>query len=197
MKKNRMWDEAAEVALKKAVEVMRQGGIILYPTDTVWGIGCDATNAEAVAKIYALKQRADSKSMLVLTDHKAKLPGLVRELPEVAYDLIEVSVRPLTIIYDGARNVAENLIAPDGSLGIRICREPWTAELCKRMRVPVVSTSANVSGEPTAHFFDEIADTIKAGVDYIVDYRQHDRTPAQPSEIIKLGAGGEITIIRK
>ncbi|SUB77129.1 tRNA(ANN) t(6)A37 threonylcarbamoyladenosine modification protein [Porphyromonas macacae] len=197
MKSKTQWDDKTEQSLREAVETMRRGGIILYPTDTVWGIGCDATNKEAVEKIYKLKRRSDSKSMLILTDSEAKLPGLVSELPEIAYDLIDVSVRPLTVIYSGARNIAPNLIAEDGSVGIRISREAWSKELCKRMNVPVVSTSANISGEPTPHFFDQISDAIKKGVDYIADYRRDDRTPANPSEIIKLGPKGEVTIIRK
>lgn len=196
MKKQHIWDEHAEAALREAVKVMRAGGIILYPTDTVWGIGCDATNADAVQKIYELKQRSDSKSMLVLVGSEGMLEGIVESCPPVAYQLIEAAVRPLTLILDDARHVAPNLIAADGSLGIRVSREAWSAELCRRMHVPVVSTSANISGEPTPHFFDEISDTVKQRVDYIVDYRQNDRTPAEPSEILKLGRDGEIRIIR-
>ena len=139
--------------VKKAVEVMRRGGVILYPTDTVWGIGCDATNAEAIARIYEIKRRVESKSMIVLVDSEVKVDGYVREVPDIAWDLIEVADKPLTIIYDGAKNLPENLVAEDGSIAIRITRERFSQELCKMMRVPVVSTSANVSGEPTPRTF--------------------------------------------
>ncbi len=183
--------------IKEAVRVMRAGGIILYPTDTIWGLGCDATNEEAVKKIYALKQRPDSKSMLVLTDHEAKLERIVDEVPEVAYNLIEVSEKPLTIIYSGAKNIASNLIAQDGSVGIRITREAFSKALCEAFRMPIVSTSANISGQPSAHNFAEISDEIKQGVDYIVKYRQNDFSKASPSSIIKLEKGGVVTIIRE
>lgn len=183
--------------IKEAVRVMRAGGIILYPTDTIWGLGCDATNEEAVKKIYALKQRPDSKSMLVLTDHEAKLERIVDEVPEVAYNLIEVSEKPLTIIYSGAKNIASNLIAQDGSVGIRITKEAFSKALCEAFRMPIVSTSANISGQPSAHNFAEISDEIKQGVDYIVKYRQNDFSKASPSSIIKLEKGGVVTIIRE
>lgn len=183
--------------IKEAVRVMRAGGIILYPTDTIWGLGCDATNEEAVKKIYALKQRPDSKSMLVLTDHEAKLERIVDEVPEVAYNLIEVSEKPLTIIYSGAKNIAPNLIAQDGSVGIRITNEAFSKALCEAFRMPIVSTSANISGQPSAHNFAEISDEIKQGVDYIVKYRQNDFSKASPSSIIKLEKGGVVTIIRE
>ena len=183
--------------IKEAVRVMRAGGIILYPTDTIWGLGCDATNEEAVKKIYALKQRPDSKSMLVLTDHEAKLERIVDEVPEVAYNLIEVSEKPLTIIYSGAKNLAPNLIAQDGSVGIRITKEAFSKALCEAFRMPIVSTSANISGQPSAHNFAEISDEIKQGVDYIVKYRQNDFSKASPSSIIKLEKGGVVTIIRE
>ena len=183
--------------IKEAVRVMRAGGIILYPTDTIWGLGCDATNEEAVKKIYALKQRPDSKSMLVLTDHEAKLERIVEEVPEVAYNLIEVSEKPLTIIYSGAKNIAPNLIAQDGSVGIRITKEAFSKALCEAFRMPIVSTSANISGQPSAHNFAEISDEIKQGVDYIVKYRQNDFSKASPSSIIKLEKGGVVTIIRE
>ena len=183
--------------IKEAVRVMRAGGIILYPTDTIWGLGCDATNEEAVKKIYALKQRPDSKSMLVLTDHEAKLERIVDEVPEVAYNLIEVSEKPLTIIYSGAKNLASNLIAQDGSVGIRITKEAFSKALCEAFRMPIVSTSANISGQPSAHNFAEISEEIKQGVDYIVKYRQDDSSNAAPSSIIKLEKGGVVTIIRE
>ena len=182
--------------LKKACDVLRKGGLILYPTDTIWGIGCDATNEEAVQRVYTLKQRADNKAMLLLLGNEARLESYVQEVPEIAWSLIEVADRPLTLIYPGARNLAPNLIAEDGSVGIRITREEFSRWLCEQFRRPVVSTSANISGQPAPHTFQEIAEEIKQGVDYIVQYRQDDLTAAQPSSIIKLGAGGLFQIIR-
>lgn len=175
---------------------MAAGGLILYPTDTIWGIGCDATNEEAVRKVYALKRRSDHKAMLLLMDSSAKLNYYVQEVPEVAWDLIELADSPLTVIYSGARNVAPNLLAEDGSVGIRITQEAFSHKLCERFRKPLVSTSANVSGAPSPANFSEISDTIKSGVDYIVRYRQEDLSKAAPSHIIKLGAGGLVKIIR-
>ena len=182
--------------LKKACDVLRKGGLILYPTDTIWGIGCDATNEEAVQRVYTLKQRADNKAMLLLLGNEARLESYVQEVPEIAWSLIEVADRPLTLIYPGARNLAPNLIAEDGSVGIRITREEFSRRLCEQFHRPVVSTSANISGQPAPHTFQEIAEEIKQGVDYIVQYRQDDLTAAQPSSIIKLGAGGLFQIIR-
>ena len=182
--------------LKKACDVLRKGGLILYPTDTIWGIGCDATNEEAVQRVYTLKQRADNKAMLLLLGNEARLESYVQEVPEIAWSLIEVADRPLTLIYPGARNLAPNPIAEDGSVGIRITREEFSRRLCEQFRRPVVSTSANISGQPAPHTFQEIAEEIKQGVDYIVQYRQDDLTAAQPSSIIKLGAGGLFQIIR-
>ena len=175
---------------------MAAGGLILYPTDTIWGIGCDATNEEAVRKVYALKRRSDHKAMLLLMDSSAKLNYYVQEVPDVAWDLIELADSPLTVIYSGARNVAPNLLAEDGSVGIRITQEEFSHKLCERFRKPLVSTSANVSGAPSPANFSEISDTIKSGVDYIVRYRQEDLSKAAPSHIIKLGTGGLVKIIR-
>ena len=168
---------------------MQAGGLILYPTDTVWGIGCDATNEEAVRRVYELKKRADNKAMLVLLDSTAKLEAYVDNVPDIAWDLIEVADKPLTIIYSKGKNLAPNLLGENGSIGIRITRE-------KQFRKPLVSTSANVSGEPSPANFDEISDVIKNGVDYIVNYRQDDKTKAQPSNIIMLGDGGLVKVIR-
>lgn len=175
---------------------MAAGGLILYPTDTIWGIGCDATNEEAVRRVYELKRRSDHKAMLLLMDSSAKLNYYVQEVPDVAWDLIELADSPLTVIYNGARNVAPNLLAADGSVGIRITQEEFSHKLCERFRKPLVSTSANVSGDPSPANFSEISATIKAGVDYIVRYRQDDLSKAAPSHIIKLGAGGLVKIIR-
>lgn len=186
-----------EEEIKKACQILTEGGIILYPTDTIWGIGCDATNEEAVKKIYALKKRSDSKSMLVLLDSEAKLPYYINEVPDIAYDLIELSDKPLTIIYSGAKNVASNLIANDGTLGIRITKENFSHHLCQRFRKPIVSTSANISGEVSPSCFHEIKDEILRSVNYIVNFRKNENQKIKPSGIIKLGTRGEIEIIRK
>lgn len=179
--------------------MLREGGIILYPTDTVWGIGCDATNAEAVARIFRLKQREDSKSMLVLLDAPGKLQGYVSEVPEIAWELLDATLdgaKPLTIIYPGARGLATNLIAEDGSVGIRITEEVFSKALCAGLKRPIVSTSANISGQPGARFFSEISEEIRKGVDYICRFRQDDTTPKQPSSIIKLETNGTFKVIR-
>ena len=186
-----------EEDLEKACEIVRKGGIILYPTDTIWGIGCDASNAEAVQRIYDLKQRPDSRSMLVLIDSPEYLPHYVREVPDIAGDLIELSIKPLTIIYSGAQNVAPNLIASDGSLGIRITREVFSQQLCRRLKKPLVSTSANISGQPSPANFSEIGKEILQGVDYIVNYRQQETQKSQASSIIQLGEGGIVKVIRE
>ena len=183
--------------IKKACQVMREGGVILYPTDTIWGIGCDATNEEAVRRVYEIKRRADSKAMLVLVDSAVKVDFYVQDVPEVAWDLIEVADKPLTIIYSGARNLAPNLLAEDGSVGIRVTGEEFSKRLCQQFRKAIVSTSANVSGQPSPQNFSEISEEIKAAVDYIVDYRREETTQAKPSSIIKLDKGGVIKIIRK
>lgn len=188
--------------LQEALRVLRAGGIILYPTDTVWGIGCDATNPEAVKRIYALKRREDSKSMLVLLDSAAKL-DYYADVPETAETLLETTnepmenTKPLTIIYPNARNLAPNLIAEDGSIGIRITREPFSNALCAQLKHPLVSTSANISGEPTAHFFRKISPEIINGVDYVCRFRRDDETPHEPSTIIKVNADNTFIIIRE
>lgn len=183
--------------ITRALEVLKNGGVILYPTDTVWGIGCDATNAEAVKRIYEMKRREDSKSMLVLMENPALLDRYIDEVPEVAWDLIELASSPLTIIYPGAKNLAGNLIASDGTIGIRFTQEKFTSTLLQRFRRPLVSTSANISGEKAPASFHEISDEIKAAVDYVVEFRQNDPGSARPSSIIKLGPGGQVDIIRK
>ncbi len=183
--------------IKKACEIMQQGGVILYPTDTVWGIGCDATNCDAVERVFQIKRRADKKAMLVLLDNPAKLQTYVQEVPDIAWDLIDLTDTPLTIIYEGAKNLAPNLVSEDGSIGIRITDELFSKELCKQFRKPIVSTSANESGVATPLSFKEINDEIKQSVDYIVQYRQKDKTKAKPSGIIKLQKDGTINIIRK
>lgn len=183
--------------IKKALEVLRKGGVILYPTDTIWGIGCDASNANAVKKVYDLKQREDSKSMLVLLENPNMIVSYVENVPDVAWDIIELSEKPTTIIFDRAKNIATNLIANDGSIGIRITKEAFTQSLIQKLRKPLVSTSANISGQASPKSFDEISNDIISKVDYVVNYRQNDKTTAQPSSIIKLGTGGLVKIIRE
>ncbi len=185
-----------EEDIKKAVEVMRKGGIILYPTDTIWGIGCDATNAEAVARVYQIKQRDDSKALICLVDSDARLQRYVRQVPDVAWDLMELATKPTTVILDGAVNLAPNLIAEDGSIAMRITREDFSRELCYRFQKPIVSTSANISGEPAAQNYRDISPEIVDAVDYVCWSRRQEHKPHQPSSIVKLGLNGEVKIIR-
>lgn len=182
--------------IRQAVEVMNQGGIILYPTDTIWGIGCDATNPEAVKRVFSIKHRNDAKALITLIDSEAKLEAYVTQVPEVAWQLIEVAERPLTIIYDGARNLAPNLLAEDGSAGIRITREEFSRNLCMRMRRPIVSTSANISGEPSPKNFSDISPQLLQAVDYVCTSRRDEEKNPPASNIIKLGPTGEVKVIR-
>ncbi len=176
---------------------MRKGGVILYPTDTVWGIGCDATNAEAVQRVYEIKKRDDSKALICLVDSEARLSRYVRDIADVTWNLIELATKPLTIVFDNAMGLAPNLLASDGSVGIRITKEEFSKELCFRFQKPIVSTSANISGEPTAKTFDEISDEIKNSVDYIVKYSRQSKEKHDPSSIIKIDSSGKFTIIRE
>ena len=176
---------------------MREGGVILYPTDTIWGIGCDPTNEDAVRRVYEIKQRQDSKAMLVLVDSSVKVDFYVRDVPEVAWDLIDLADKPLTIIYSGARNLAANLLAEDGSVGIRVTPGDFSKRLCQQFRKAIVSTSANISGQPSPKNFSEISEEVKSAVDYIVGYRQEEMSNPKPSSIIKLDKGGVIKIIRE
>lgn len=180
----------------KAYEIIKEGGIILYPTDTVWGIGCDATNPEAVAKIYKLKKRAESQSMIVLMNGDKMMYNVFKEIPEVAWQIIELSENPTTLILDKPRNVAANLIAPDNTLGIRIVKEPFCFKLLEKMKKPLVSTSANISGQPTPKSFKEISPEIIKGVDYIVNL-DRDKIAGKPSTIIKLTNDSQVKVIRK
>lgn len=182
--------------IRRAVEVMNNGGIILYPTDTIWGLGCDATNADAVRRIYEIKKRTDAKALISLVDSETKVQFYVKEVPEVAWDVMELSERPMTVVFDGGRNLAPNLLAEDGSVAIRITKEAFSKELCMRMKRAVVSTSANISGQPAPRCFAEISEEIKGAVDYICTSRQDEPPTQTASSIIKLGAGGEVTIIR-
>ncbi len=185
-----------EEDIKKCLEVLKQGGVILYPTDTIWGIGCDATNEAAVKKVYEIKKRADNKAMLVLLDSVAHLDHYVVDVPEMAYELLDVAVKPLTIIYDGAYNIAKNLLGEDDSVGIRVSHEKFSQTLCARFQRPIVSTSANISGKAAPKIFKEIEDEIKSGVDYVVKYRQDDTNGQTSSNIIKLSSDGTFKIIR-
>ena len=182
--------------ITQCLKVLSDGGLILYPTDTVWGIGCDATNAEAVKRVYQLKQRDDSKALIVLIDSAEHLDHYVVDVPMIARELVDVAVKPLTIIYEGAYNVASNLLGDEDSLGIRIPNDEFCHRLCERFGKPIVSTSANVSGKPTAKSFAEISPDIVKGVDHVVEWRCDDKTPHQPSNIILLGRDGTFKIIR-
>ena len=190
-----------EQDIKNAVEVLRKGGVILYPTDTVWGIGCDATNADAVKRVYDIKQRDDSKALICLVDSDARLQRYVRKVPEVAWQLIDSlqdsGRKPTTLILDGAVNLASNLIAEDGSIALRITQEPFSKELCYRFQKALVSTSANISGEPAAQNYADIDPRILEAVDYICWSRRQEHQPHQPSSIIRLREDSEVTIIRK
>lgn len=183
-------------AIDEALKVLNRGGVILYPTDTVWGIGCDATNSEAVKRIFEIKRRSDSKAMLSLVDAVGRVDYYFSRVPEIAWDLWEVADKPLTLILPRARNVAPELIAEDGTMGMRITSEPVSHTLCARLKRPLVSTSANISGEPTARCFADISDEIKQAVDYIIPLRQNETANPAPSGIIKVGDGGEIKVIR-
>lgn len=189
-------DPEFEVDLKAAVDCIKKGGIILYPTDTIWGIGCDARNSDAVKRIYDLKKREDSKSMLVLVNNEVALEKIVDNIPDITWELLEAAVNPLTIIYDNANGVAPELMAEDGSLGIRLTKEKFSNELCRRTGAPIVSTSANISGHQSPANFRLISDEIKNGVDYIVKFRQDDNSDKKPSNIIKINSDGVFKIIR-
>jgi L-threonylcarbamoyladenylate synthase len=180
----------------KAYEIIKEGGIILYPTDTVWGIGCNATNAEAVAKIYKIKQRTETQSMIVLMNGEKMMYNVFKEIPEVAWQIMDLSENPTTIILDQPRNVAKNLIASDNSLGIRIVKEAFCFKLMEKMKRPLVSTSANISGQPTPKSFKEISPEIIKAVDYVVNL-QRDKIAGKPSTIIKLSNDSQVKVIRK
>jgi len=182
--------------IEKSLEILLKGGVILYPTDTVWGIGCDATNSTSVERIYAIKQRNETRAMLTLVDGLDMLAGYVDDIPQIAVQLMEKAEKPLSIIYPKAKNLAENLIAQDGSIGIRIVQEPFCQQLIKEFGKPIVSTSANISGKPTPGTFLEIADEIREAVDYIVQWRQDDLQPAVASSIIQLKVDGNYQVIR-
>ncbi len=189
-----------EQDIKNAVEVLRKGGVILYPTDTVWGIGCDATNSEAVKRVYEIKERQDSKALICLVDSDARLQRYVRHVPEVAWQLIDSlqdsDAKPTTLILDGAINLAENLIAEDGSVALRITQEAFSKELCYKFQKALVSTSANISGQPAAQNYQDIDPVLLERVDYVCWTRRQEHKPHKPSSIIRLREDGEVTIIR-
>jgi len=195
--RNIVRDMTQEEDIKNAVKVLREGGVILYPTDTVWGIGCDATNAKAVAKVYDIKHRDDSKALICLVDSDARLQRYVRNVPAVAWDLLDAAIKPTTVILDDATNLAPNLIAEDGSIALRITREAFSHELCYRFQKAIVSTSANISGEPAAQNYRDISEEILNSVDYVCWSRRQEHKPHTPSSIIRLKPDGEVTIIRK
>lgn len=183
--------------VNRALEILKNGGVILYPTDTVWGLGCDATNEDAVAKVNEIKGRSADKSLIILLDNDNKLQSYASEIPDVAYELLEYAENPLTIVFAGAKNLAKNAINADGSIGIRIVKHNFCEQLIQRFRKPVVSTSANLSGEPTPQFFDDIDAKIIESVDYVVDFEQENRSVKKPSTIIKLGPSGQFEFIRR
>lgn len=183
--------------INNALEVLKAGGVILYPTDTIWGLGCDATNPEAVDKLLAIKNRPAEKSLIILLDTENKIQSYVNEVADVAYDLIEYAENPLTIVFSGAKNLAPNVINADGSVGIRIAKHDFCTPLIQRFRKPIVSTSANLSGNPSPKYFDDIDSQIIDSVDYVVDFEQENRTVKKPSTIMKLSAGGQFEFIRK
>ena len=190
-------DSALNNDLTNCLEVLKRGGVIIYPTDTVWGIGCDATNTKAVKRIYEIKRRADSKALITLVDSVAALERVVDEVPEVGYQLVEVAVDPLTVVYDRGIGVAPELLAEDGSIGVRITSEEFSRELCRRFRRPIVSTSVNVSGEPSPKSFDEITPELLSAADYVCESGRDKPWASKPSTVIKLSAGGVVEILRK
>lgn len=183
-------------SVEEALKVLRDGGIILYPTDTVWGLGCDATHSGAIERIYQLKRRPDAKSMIILVADRRDILTYAAQPHPDAFPMLEKASRPTTVIFDHALGLPANLTGADGSIAMRLTRETFSRTLVKRLRAPLVSTSANLSGAPTARFFDEISPEIRNGVDYVVPYRQDDRTPRAPSRIIRMAADGGVTVIR-
>ena len=180
-----------------ALKVLRAGGVILYPTDTVWGLGCDATNALAVRKVFDIKQRDDSRSLIILVNSVSMLERYVVDPPEVALQMAEWSQKPLTIVYDRGRSLAEGVASADGSVGVRICSDPFCDELITAFRKPIVSTSANISGTDTPVIFDEISQEVISAADYVCLYRQNDRSRSSASSVIKVSANGAIKILRE
>ena len=183
--------------IKKACEVLSKGGVILYPTDTIWGIGCDATNDEAVKRVFEIKRRNDSKALIVLIDNAVKIDFYTDAAPEISKDLVEVANKPLTIVYPRGRNLSPLLLSDDGSVGIRVTAEEFSKNLCYKFRKAIVSTSANISGEVAPKNFKEISEYIIDSVDYVVDFRRNDVSQPSASSVIKIDDGGVIKIIRE
>lgn len=186
-----------EAEINKALQVLESGGVIVYPTETIWGIGCDATNKEAVERVYKIKQRADAKSMLILLDTENRLPSYVEQVPELAWDLIEMADKPLTIIYPKGKNLASNLLADDGSVGIRITSNQFCKSLIFRFRKPIVSTSANISGQPSPVSFADVSETLLSQVDFVVSEEFASANTGKASGIIKLDVDGTVKVIRE
>jgi L-threonylcarbamoyladenylate synthase len=191
-----METNAFEKDVENSLACLKKGGVILYPTDTIWGLGCDATNADAIQRIYNIKQRDDSKSLIILVAEERDILQYVAAPDLQVFDFIEKQTRPTTIIFEHAVGLPENLVAEDGSIAIRIVREPFCRHLIKRLKKPIVSTSANISGKPSPQDFTSISQEVIEGVDYIVEWRQQDLSPAQPSQIIKWMNDGSYTVIR-
>ena len=183
--------------IKNSVAVLKSGGVILYPTDTIWGLGCDATNSAAVSRIFALKEREENRSLIILVNGIELLSRYVKDIPQTAMELASVSDDPLTIIYPEGRNLAEGVCSTDGSVGIRICNDPFCNELISRFRKPVVSTSANTSGKSSPSFFEEIEPELIKRCDYVVKYRRDDRRLHKPSPVIRIENDGSLKIIRR
>ncbi len=184
--------------IKNSLEVLKTGGVILYPTETIWGLGCDPTNEKAIERVYSIKKRVDSKSLLLLVDHEGRIPSYVDQVPDIAWDLLDAADQPLTLIYPGAKHLSGKLIADDGSVGIRVTTDDFCQQLISRFRKPIVSTSANISGQNAPVCFMDIDEEIKTQVDYVVEWRQNEKPRnAKASSIIKLGSGGQVQIIRK
>lgn len=192
-----MDNDVKQTDISEALETLRNGGLILYPTDTIWGIGCDATNADAVDRVFRLKGRDQAKNLIILLDSDHKLQSYVQDIPEVAYQLIEYAERPLTIVYSGAKNLAPNLLATDGTIGIRIVQHPFCSALLQRFRKPIVSTSANISGQPSPANFGEIDQAVIDGVDYVSPYGQDDTRRRAASIVMKLDPSGQFSFIRR
>jgi len=183
--------------LAGALKVLRAGGVILYPTDTIWGLGCDATNAKAVRKIYEIKHRAENKSLIILVNSVAMLERYIENPPGVAIEMAELSEKPLTMVYDRGRNLAEGVASSDGSVGARICAEPFCDALIEALRKPLVSTSANISGSSSPAIYDEISEEVKVAADYVCLWRQDDRSRATPSPVIRISGNGIVKILRR
>ena len=182
--------------INNAIAVLKNGGLILYPTDTIWGLGCDATNENAVTRLLELKNRTTEKGFITLLDNEGKLASFVREVPAVAYDLIEFSENPLTLILDGAYHLAPSVITTDGAAGFRITKDEFCKRLIWKLRKPIVSTSANISGQPHPQCFSDISPSILNGVDYVVNLRRNEKSTATPSKVIRLKSNGEIKLLR-